>query len=70
MYLDEIDVNSPEADALARKILTALVDAWAWDHQIKATVEIEKIGKNEREGETNGMHRNLPHERDTAERAV
>lgn len=55
IWLDEVKKGSPEADALARKILTALADAWAWDHQIKGKAVVYKI--DEESGSCNESRR-------------
>lgn len=42
------EITSEERDALARRILTNLCEAWAYDHGVKATFVITKKGEDQR----------------------
>ncbi len=49
MWLHEVKPDTEEADGLARHIMNSLAKAWAWDHNIKATAVVRKIGEGEAE---------------------
>ena len=45
MWLHEVQPGTKEADELARRILTSLAKAWAWDHGIQGEITVTKIGE-------------------------
>lgn len=53
MWLHEVQPGTKEADELARKIMTSLAKAWAWDHGIEAEVVVRR--KDQLPGEGDGI---------------